>query len=92
MLHYSTVRSTWEVIDPSNIDLANKLVTAEFQDLSPVAVIAKVSGTATNTDSTTTDTDATSPKTGVESNWAVWMTSAVVLFGAAIVTFKRTRA
>lgn len=92
VLHYSTVRSTWEVIDPSNIDLANKLVTAEFQDLSPVAIIAKVSGTAINTDSAATDVDATSPKTGVESTWAIWMSAAVVLCGAAVVVFKRTRA
>ena len=47
---------------------------------------------ATNTDSTTTDTDATSPKTGVESTWAIWMSAAVVLCGAAVVVFKRTRA
>ena len=92
VLHYSTVRSTWEVIEPSDIDLANKLVTAEFQDLSPVAIIAKVSGTAINTDSAATDVDATSPKTGVESTWAIWMSAAVVFCGAAVVVFKRTRA
>lgn len=91
VLHYSTARSTWEVIDPSNVDLASKLVTAEFQDLSPVAVIAKVSGTASNTDSTSA-TDTTSPKTGVESNWAIWMSSAVVLCGAAAIMFKKNRA
>lgn len=35
---------------------------------------------------------ATSPKTGVESDWAVWMAAAVVLAGTAGVSFKKRRA
>ncbi len=42
LVHYSTARSTWEVITPDSVDLENKEVTASFKDLSPVAVIAKM--------------------------------------------------
>ena len=40
VLHYSTERSVWEVIEPTDVDVDAKTVTAEFEDLSPVAVIA----------------------------------------------------
>lgn len=40
VLHYSTERSVWEVIEPADVDVDAKTVTAEFEDLSPVAVIA----------------------------------------------------
>ncbi len=40
VLHYSTVRSQWEIIDPSEVDMEEKTITAEFEDLSPIAVIA----------------------------------------------------
>ena len=88
-LHYSTERSTWEIVDPSDVDVANKEVTFEFVDLSPVAVIARATSATTGTSTSTT---ATSPKTGVESTWAVWMGSAAVLCGAAVVVFRRNRA
>lgn len=41
VLHYSTVRDLWEIIKPLNVDFDNKTITAEFEDLSPVAVIYK---------------------------------------------------
>ena len=40
ILHYSTERSLWEIVDPTEIDTEEKTVTAEFEDLSPIAVIA----------------------------------------------------
>lgn len=40
ILHYSTERSLWEIVDPSEINTEEKTVTAEFEDLSPIAVIA----------------------------------------------------
>ena len=40
VLHYSTERGVWEVIEPADVDVDAKTVTAEFEDLSPVAVIA----------------------------------------------------
>lgn len=40
VLHYSVERSVWELIEPSETDADAKTITAEFEDLSPVAVIA----------------------------------------------------
>lgn len=42
LLHYSTVRELWEVIevDAENVDVENKTIKAEFIDFSPVAIIA----------------------------------------------------
>ena len=83
IVHYSTTRSTWEVITPDSVDLENKEVTASFKDLSPVAVIAKVDASKAADNAT-----GTAPKTGVEANnsWA-----AVVLMAAAVLTFKKKR-
>lgn len=40
VLHYSVERSVWELIEPSETDADAKTITAEFEDLSPVAVVA----------------------------------------------------
>lgn len=42
LLHYSTVRNLWEIVEPTEVNYDEKLITAEFEDLSPAAVIAKV--------------------------------------------------
>lgn len=47
ILHYSTVRNVWEIITPSNVDFDKKTITAEFEDLSPVAVIYKYNNSIT---------------------------------------------
>ena len=88
IVHYSTTRSTWEVITPDSVDLENKEVTASFKDLSPVAVIAKVDASKAADNAT-----GTAPKTGVEANnsWMAWGCAAVVLMAAAILTFKKKR-
>lgn len=88
IVHYSTTRSTWEVITPDSVDLENKEVTASFKDLSPVAVIAKVDAPKAADNAT-----GTAPKTGVEANnsWMAWGCAAVVLMAAAILTFKKKR-
>ena len=88
IVHYSTTRSTWEVITPDNLDLENKEVTASFKDLSPVAVIAKVDVSKAADNAT-----GTAPKTGVEANnsWMAWGCAAVVLMAAAVLTFKKKR-
>lgn len=39
VLHFSTVRTLWEVIEPGEVDFENKELTADFEDLSPVAII-----------------------------------------------------
>lgn len=86
VLHYSTVRKVWETIEPE-VNLADKEVTAVFEDLSPVAVIAKV-----DADKAVDNAQGTSPKTGMESgNWGVFAGAAVVLFGAAIVVAVRKK-
>lgn len=81
ILHFSTERLVWEVIDPTDVNYTNKQITAEFQDLSPVTVIADVDeSAAAGTDTTGT---GIAPKTGVDSTWGVYAAGAVVLLGAA---------
>ena len=88
IVHYSTARSTWEVITPDSVDLENKEVTASFKDLSPEAVIAKVDASKAADNAT-----GTAPKTGVEANnsWMAWGCAAVVLMAAAVLTFRKKR-
>lgn len=87
VLHYSTQRAVWEVITPDNVNYSTKEITAQFEDLSPVAVIGKNTGAGTSTDSTT----GTSPKTGVDSDWILYAGASVVLLGAAVVVLGRNR-
>lgn len=59
VLHYSTVRNTWEILTPKSVDFNNKTITQEFKDLSPVAVIyttadANAANAGTKTNSTKT--------------------------------------
>ena len=88
VLHFSTERKVWEVITPSNVDLDNKEITFELQDLSPIAIIAKDASQAV------TNTTGTSPKTGVDStNTVPFAGAAVVLLGAAaVVAFRKKNA
>ena len=89
VLHFSTERKVWEVIAPSNVDLDNKEITFELQDLSPIAIIAKVDASQA-----VTNTTGTSPKTGVDStNTVPFAGAAVVLLGAAaVVAFRKKNA
>lgn len=87
VLHYSTQRAVWEVITPDNVNYSTKEITAQFEDLSPVAVIGKNTGAGTSTDSTT----GTSPKTGVASDWILYAGASVVLLGAVVVVLGRNR-
>ena len=81
LLHFSTERLVWEIIEPTDVNYTNKQITAEFQDLSPVTVIADVDESkAAGTDTTGT---GIAPKTGVDSTWGVYAAGAVVLLGAA---------
>lgn len=87
VLHYSTERAVWEVINPENVDYAKKEITAKFEDLSPVAIIGKNTGAGSSTGST----EGTSPKTGVVSNWGIYVGASVLLLGAAVVVLGRNR-
>ena len=81
LLHFSTERLVWEIIEPNDVNYTNKQITAEFQDLSPVAVIADIDESkAAGTDTTGT---GVAPKTGVDSTWGVYAAGAVVLLGTA---------
>lgn len=40
ILHYSTERSLWEIIKPVEVDVEEKVIEAEFEDLSPIAIIS----------------------------------------------------
>ena len=86
VLHFSTERKVWEVITPSNVDLNNKEITFELQDLSPIAIIAKVDASQA-----VTNTTGTSPKTGVGSDWGIYVGASVLLLGAAVVVLGRNR-
>lgn len=85
ILYYSTERNEWVTITPKHIDWVNKILTIEFPDLGPVAIIGKkgasIDGTAAGT----------SPKTGVESTWMLWIGAAVVLFAGSATALKKTR-
>lgn len=87
VLHYSTVRKVWEVIEPIKIDKGNKTIIAEFEDLSPVAVIAK-EGTF---DSTVGSVQGTSPKTEGVSDWRMWAGAAVLFLMAGSVLLLRRK-
>ena len=92
ILHFSTERLVWEIIEPNDVNYTNKQITAEFQDLSPVAVIADIDESkAAGTDTTGT---GVAPKTGVDSTWGVYAAGAVVLLGAAgaMIVIGRKRA
>lgn len=84
LLHYSTARSTWEIVTPDSVDYTNKELTAVFQDLSPVAVIAKTSGGANAS-------VGTSPKTGTTYGWIAWLGAAVVLGATGSVVYRKAR-
>ncbi len=86
LLHYSTVRSVWEIVEPTNVDYASQEITAEFEDLSPVAVIANTDNAAAADTAT-----GTSPQTGMSYGWMVWLGAAVVLAAAGAVTYRKAR-
>lgn len=85
LLHYSTERNLWEIVEPTDVDYASQEITAEFEDLSPVAVIA-------NTDATAAADTAKgiSPQTGMSSGWMIWIGAAVVLVAGAV-TYGKAR-
>lgn len=86
LLHYSTVRSLWEIVEPTDVDYAAQTITAEFEDLSPVAVIANTDNAAAADTAT-----GTSPQTGMSSSWMLWLGAAVVLAAAGAVTYRKAR-
>ena len=88
VLHYSTARKIWEVIEPKKVDKENKTVTAEFEDLSPVAVIAKE---GTFDALTSGGAQGTSPKTEGVSEWMLWAGAAVLFLMTGSVLLLRRK-
>lgn len=89
LLHYSTERNLWEIVTPTDVNYANKQITAEFIDLSPVAVIADVD--ESKTEGNVTTSSGTSPKTGVNSDWGMYIGTSVLLLGAAVVVMRKLK-
>lgn len=92
VLHYSTVREVWEVLEPENVDFAGKAITQLFPDLSPVAVIytdkdsvGAEKADAKNASAETSSKDGeTAPKTADTTPIALYV---LVLAGAALTVF-----
>lgn len=86
VLHFSTERSCYEVIEPKNVDYDNKTITFEVEDLSPIAILADKT-------TITTTSNGTSPKTeGVNSTWMMLMGAAFVLIAAgSVVVYSKKK-
>jgi len=83
VLHYSVEAGAWEILDKSVIDIANKKVTVVTDDLSPIAIFAKVSGGSGS---------GQSPATGVNSSaWMIWTAAALVVLGSGVVIVRKKR-
>jgi len=80
LLHFSTERNLWEIIVPEKVDYDRKEITAVFDDLSPVAIIADIVPNGEKTPES-----GKSPQTGLVSTWPVFMGAAAVLLTAALV-------
>lgn len=84
LLHYSTDRNVWEIITPNDVNYEQKQITAEFIDLSPVAVIADI-------DKSQTEASGTSPQTGVSAQWPIYGVLALMLMGISAAFFARNK-
>lgn len=88
VLHYSTVRNTWEILTPKSIDFNNKTITQEFKDLSPVAVIYTTNDA--NADKAGSKTNST--KTGDSTNVMPFVALGVVaLAGMGFCVVRRKK-
>lgn len=96
VLHYSTVRNVWELLVPESVDYANKTITVNFPDLSPVAVVYVPKDKLKDIEKVSNYKDGSipnkGPNTGDESNMMVWI-GLIVLSGLAIagVSFKKMK-
>lgn len=104
LMHYSIARKTWEYVS-ANWD--GEVLTATLKDLSPIVVVAEVeidrsyndddedvetvsSGSAAAT-AAANGGAATSPKTGVASDWSLWIFAAAALAVVSAAAAKRSR-
>lgn len=106
LLHYSIARQTWEyvsanwdgeVLTATLVDLSPIVVVAEVKvdrsyndDDDDVETTS--SGSAAAASTTADGGVATSPKTGVESDWALWIFAAAALAAVSGTALKKSRA
>lgn len=85
VLHYSTDRTLWETIpeDKIEVDYENHTIKFNVQDLSPMAVYAKV---------VSEGAEGTSPSTGsISSTWLMYPAFILVVVGIGMMTYKKKR-
>lgn len=84
VLHYSTKADKgWEVIKPDEVNYDTKMITATFEDLSPVAVIYK----------STENVPTENPNTSTSTNAGLYLgVGAVALVAIGLIVFKKHKA
>ena len=84
VLHYSTKADKgWEVIKLDEVNYDTKMITATFEDLSPVAVIYK----------STENVPAENPNTSTSTNAGLYLgVGAVALVAIGLIVFKKHKA
>lgn len=84
VLHYSTKADKgWEVIKPDEVNYDTKMITATFEDLSPVGVIYK----------STENVPAEKPNTSTSTNAGLYLgVGAVALVAIGLIVFKKHKA
>lgn len=87
LLHFSTERNLWELVTPIDVDYAEQSITAEFKDLSPVAVVSDIDESLDVAD----NAEGTAPKTGGVSDWMLWFGASAVLAVGSAVVYRKAR-
>lgn len=84
VLHYSTKADKgWEVIKPDEVNYDTKMITATFEDLSPVGVIYK----------STENVPTENPNTSTSTNAGLYLgVGAVALVAVGLIVFKKHKA
>lgn len=84
VLHYSTKADKgWEVIKPDEVNYDTKMITATFEDLSPVAVIYK----------STENVPTENPNTSTSTNAGLYLgVGAIALVAIGLIVFKKHKA
>lgn len=101
ILHFSITRTTWEMIQPYNVDYNRKNIGSYFQDFSPVMILCNVSTSGSSSQNGSTGTANTSgsssairsPKTeDTTGSWLGYAVAAIALAGAGVLVIRRKRA
>ena len=86
VLHYSLERGGFEIIEPKEVNLKDKTITFEVEDLSPVAFLADKDSIKAS------ESVGKAPQTeGKASTWMMWAGAAVVLMGAGCAVSRRKK-